>query len=127
MTRRRWWGRGIRWRCEGGVNTLFRESRQKPVELLARKVPAVQHHGENRAGVVDGLQRIRVEEDQIGELARGDGTELALAAQVARWIDGRGAEGVEWRHPRTDEQRELVVQTRPGVEELAAEIRPGQH
>ena len=75
---------------------------QPPPELLAPKEPPTGHHPRHRRHVPDVVERVRVEQDEVGRQAGADGAEVvaadrkgllaSLAAAIAETdVDLRGA------------------------------------
>ena len=83
-------------------------------EVFGGEVLAVVEDGGDGAGVTDVGEGVLVEEDEIGEVAGGDGAEVGLAVEEEGGVEGGGLEGLERGEAGGDEALELVVEAGAG-------------
>src|SRR5205085_7035130 len=77
--------------------------------------------------VADVVERARVQQDQIGELALFDRAELTRSLQESRRLDRRSPQRLERREPRGDEALELAMQADTGDDvDARRRVRPGE-
>src|SRR2546425_1421580 len=79
------------------------------VQGLALVEPAVLHHVADRVGIVDVLERVGVEHDEIGELARLERTQVVLHAEGVRAVAGADLQYLVRRHPARRHRPELPM------------------
>ena len=87
---------------------------QKLVEVGSAVVPAVRDDGADLLRVADVLERVGVEQDQIGELAGVHGAERIRQLQNAHGIECGGPQSFERSEAGLDKPLELDVQAEAG-------------
>jgi hypothetical protein len=68
----------------------------------------LEYDGLDTSCVVDIFERICVEQNEIGDLSRRDGTKLVLASEIAGRVDRRGSQCVERLQSAFNEDFELL-------------------
>src|SRR2546430_15183813 len=83
------------------------------VQRCAFIQPPVLHHVMDLLGVVDVLERIRVEHDQVGQLAGLERAQVLVHSDAVRAVHRTDAERFAWRHPAARQGPELPVTPQP--------------
>ena len=85
--------------------------------------PAVQHDASDRIAVADVVERIAVQDHEIGQLAGFERAEILVEAEIARAAQRSSLQGLERRHPALREHPQLPVR----AEALQLAVRAELH
>src|ERR1051326_7732524 len=85
---------------------------ERPARGGIEETPAGQD-GVDSPGISNVGERIGVEQDQVRDLSRLDGSQRILRAEESGRVERRGAEHLERREPRPDQPGELLMQPEP--------------
>jgi hypothetical protein len=84
---------------------------------------ASNHHRRYPSRVADVCKGVRIQQDEICELASFDCPERGQFAQEFRGVSGRRRQGLHGGQPGIDEIRQLIMNR--AIDGVGREIRPG--
>ena len=99
---------------------------EEPIEVGAQEELPAEHHRMNPSTVRDLLERIGVEQEEIGMRRRSDEARRLFWSEVARRVEGRRLKSPERREPGLDEQGQFAVQAESRQTALARGVGAGE-